>query len=310
MNEYSKNLYLPSGGLEYPPFVWLDKLKNDIKLLENDSNAYSSQFEYIMLLVKYHTKLPVDIYELLLQDFYFIWTHILLSDIFIDGDFFETIVCQEPGCRTKNKISIDFAGLDFKQYNKWNKITKKNEIISITIDNQEFIITFRHRKVKDNLDFSYLKLFYDNKNNVLFDLILYILPQVIKIEKDDKTKIEQLDYLSFFQYLRKLDIMEIYSILINFAETIGSENNVEFTCRNEKCKIKNNFLIFNDFTLSVIMPRVSNFEKAKDVYKGIFSLARYPIFNLIDVFNIPLRHEEHISKALNEIDFKAGTVMF
>jgi len=299
MDGYGKILYLPSGGMFYPSTAWAHKIKNNLQLLQIDSSSYDSEFEFMVTLISHYVKLPIDISKLLLQDFFFIWTHIAMTDLYNNNDFYAITSCTS--CGKTNKIIVPFDLLEFIQHTAWTPIRQ-----IMTVQSNEFEIVLRHRTVEDNLGYANMRLVYGG-NNAIFTCILFLLPQIISIIGPNG-KIPEAQWIDVLTNMRKAEIITLYENSVMLHNEIGLNNNLIFNCR--VCKANNKAYLYDSIQLCEILSRRQHSQEIQQYFTDIFQTARLPIFTVDSIQSMPLRFHEQITNAINTIDFHAGMMMF
>lgn len=303
MKPLYKHLYLPSGGKFYDPQVKYETLNFNFQLYEL-TKVFDSQIEFFVAVIDSITVLPVDINELYIQDFFYIWTNVLLTEILDSKKDYEiNDICNK--CNTLNSIEIQFGDLNFIQKNKWENFNLyfSEELL---INDEKYILKFRHRQVKDNFTYSTLGL--NNKTELIHEnYVNYLLTALEGIYHGDN-KIEEIHYVDFFNNCNRKVIKSLHNKYLKFSEEFGMENTIQWKCK--KCETKNSGLIFNNMINSIIAPSVYDKKKIQEFYGMIFSWARLPVFTYFEIMNnVPIKFASEINEALKEQDFQAGVVM-
>jgi len=309
---FEKVIYLPSGGFEYSPLVSFDRITFDYLQYINDPTNYDNEFESIVAVIKKYCKLPTDPNEIYLQDLYYIWMNILASDILFDSDDVRDYdlrlysTCINRKCNHTNKVNVLFEELNLKQINIYkNKIST---LFDIEYETREGIIKLkcRRRKVKDNLEYGYLRL--TEEDNINYSVILYICSQIISLEFNGKV-IDKKDYFDFFLYGSIDTITHIYHTLNEYEEDFGMQNIVKFRCA--KCKKINSTQIFNNIGISSI--NINLLDNSKNntnlTLKSLFELARLPMFNFDTVRLLEFKYFKNIYAVVGDMKFNSGIVV-
>jgi len=291
-HNFKKYIYLPSGGLSYPPNCWVSIVTNELMLLHANNSFSNTNFEYMCQIVKKYSILPIEIEELYLQDFYYIW--FMIFSLFITGKTYEvnTLICNY--CNANQKINIDYTKLIIRQ-NEYKSIPKK--IFEI----KEYKIQFGLRKVKHNLEFPYKSL---NKiNYYIIKIVLFLSQQVEQITIKDK----QINSDFFYEIISSLsikDLFVIYTDIIEYNKLFGIYDMFEFYCKNKECKKVNNFQLFNDFALCTFKlgGNISSSEITQ-FFKRTLGLLQLKIIDSEDYYSIPYINSEEFFTAFNQLDF-------
>jgi hypothetical protein len=299
MEGYKKFLFLPSGGqMGYKPHAWLYPITFEYQFAQIDKTS-NSLFEGFCSLVERNAILPVEITELSIQDFYFIISYFFSTDLFPKSDFAIYDSCN--GCSKTNKINILFGNLNYNGLHQW-----ADPVLYTKIHFKDYCITFRHRYVKDNLEYSNLQMLY-NTDNVIMSIIFLIIPLIAEFTIGGKL-IETSEYINALTVLRQKDILQIYNEYQNFIFSYGLDNRIDYNCLY--CGRENSTILFNDLQVARNYPDPVNMQNIEDLFKGFFFLARLPILKYDDVlYRLPIKHYDVISKVIQEMDFKSGVVM-
>lgn len=317
---YEKPLYLPSGGLSYPPFVWVKKIDLEFKFFHSDGTSYDSFFELILATIRHYCQLPIDPMELFIFDVYFIWTYFLINDLFFGENIYQTVTCEK--CRSKNKILVPYGEMDFELLHPWRKLETEKTLF-INLDETQISILIKHRRAKDNIIFSQLQLLYQEDEKNLLALIFYLIPQIVKItikEEDqlDAKIISESDYIDFLINLRAKDLFNLFSEVSKFNTSVGLANEIFYNCAGPigkdkeklpRCKHKNIVKIYDDFFLSLISPSPLMGTQLEKILSVTFNQARLPIFTIEELSKIPMRYDEIVDKVLSGMNFKGGMVL-
>lgn len=288
---FKKILFLPSGGLSYPPYAFIENVTNEITLLLYDKNSSNTEFEYMFQVINKYVKLPVDILELYLFDFYYIWSALLTLE-FNDDD--KHVIAKMCSCKEVNKISLFFSEHETRIYNKYTMPKIQKLYVKDNI-----IIEFELRRVKHNIDLQYYTLYNTIKSSMI-GLIHYVSSQIISIG-DGKEKFST-DIKDIFGYISSLtvnELMELYNYIIDFNETFGIENNLVYQCY--RCHKKNTAKIYEDMQLCVFYAHEFNVSKKIEFLKGTIDFLQLNILSIDDIINIPLKDSEVFNRAINEV---------
>lgn len=275
--QYSKYIFLPSGGAYYSPNSFIKIIKNDLSLLMVNSNLYNTEFEYIYQIIKNHVDIDIKNFNnLLLIDFYYLW--FVIKSNFIKRRTNEVFKGSCSKCLKEQSIGLNFEKLIIRQN------TKKEEINYLKIDGVEF----RLRTVADNLSFPYITM---NLKNITEKIIYYIWQQSISQKK-----------LDYFLSLPLKDILKIYSNLSEYNKVFGIYDNLKFKCN--ECGAENTFNIFNDFAYCQfnLAGMVGETDKI-EYYKNLLKILQTKIINTDDYYTIPYRDTSAFFGAFNQLDF-------
>lgn len=300
---YKKPLTLPSSHtLGYNSTVWLSSLRYNFHLYQEEA-VYDSLFEFFLTIIKHQAELPagLKLEQMYLQDFYFLVSYIIMTDLFKEDNYYNTEFCSK--CGNKNKVLISFGNLDFKIINPY--ISKIQTLKEVYLNG--FEITLRHRTVQDNIDLSALMLYYQS-DVYIFNRILYVMSQIVEIKKTDSdTIINQEDYFNLLRNLRTCDIKYLYETVLKMLSEFGFNNHLQYNCK--ACNALNDMKLYDNIILSYVQPSQFNVLKFEDTWKGFLELARLPIFQFSDVALLPLKHGNSLEKIITAMKFKRGEVM-
>lgn len=290
---FEKILYLPSGGLLYPPFAYLLPVTQELSFLETDPFAKSSTFEYYLTIIKKHIKLNIDILNLNLQDFYYILIYILTVDILQSTEYRTGDICIY--CQKMNKIFFDFSKLNYIVYNKYDSLVTKD----IVIKKDDVEITFERRKVAHNIEYGNLILQLENYDVYLY-IIHYFLTQIKELKFNNEI-INQNDYFIFFKNNRLSFISYIFNTLIEKEQDFGMENKVVYNCLH--CKQENKTIIFNNFYLSMMSADTGKniLFKQEEMLKYALNLSALPMMEFDKTFLMPLRFSKAFSNVMQNM---------
>lgn len=294
-NNFEKYVFLPSNGIEYSSDVWLKPITNEIREL-SINNYNNTEFEYLVQLIKLASKLPTDIENLFLFDFYYLYYTIKI--IFIKQDTREVIDIGCSKCNERQKVFMDYGNLLIKQNNF------KHKIEDLNIKSNDYNFIFEMRKVRHNLNFPYLCL---NLQNIFHKIIIFVWQQIKQIST--KNGIIQAQYhYELLCNLHLKDILQIYLELIEYNKIYGIYDTLKFKCK--KCDQDNTFALFNDINLSTIniSGKANSMDKVQ-YYKNILSLLQLKIVNLNDFMSLPYADVEHFYTAFNQLDLSLSQRM-
>jgi hypothetical protein len=304
MQYIPKTLYLPSGGLLYPPVAYIHKLDASYYLAELDANIYDTNFDKIQSIIKRFCLLPIDINNMLLSDIYYIYSYILTTDIVEDIYLLKTAYCSS--CDTFNKVSVSAANFNIQVYNPYDPICFNNEYV--TLHNTK--IKIRHRIVQDNLQYVALISLEENEYDelhIIKMMVYFVMTQIEEIIYNNKL-VHKKHWKEVLENLVTRDLFQLFNQTLEFNKTIGIYDKFKFVCKN--CGAKNYFWFFDDIIDNkVITQRTINREQLLIIIKSFISESRLPCFTLSDVMNRPLHYQEIYKEAIDSLDFKIGQVM-
>ncbi len=297
---FKKLLYLPSGGLSYPPFAWVTPLTQDLLLYQSDSNLFDSMFDYYHSIVARHTELPCPSLELYTQDLYYIWLFFLTTDLLRYGGYYIKTICKH--CAELSKIRIDIGELDINIINKFSTSMPKQ--FTIYKDGYNFI--FGYRKAYHNIEFSNLILNMENSDEDIAMLSLFLSTQMDDIV-NTKTKehIRQCDYVWLLQSLRFHDLLNLFDFVINKENDFSINQNIYFEC--QKCKKQNIMRLFDNLLLSfMITPDGKGvMGEQEQFFNNAFNMTRAPMMNYEEFLKIPLRYSPAMTNVIAQMDLSA-----
>lgn len=296
-------LYLPSGGIAYEPIIRYSPSSIGRMLDSLVPAMYNSSFEHIVQVVESVWKMDMPISELFLSDFFYLYAQIYILDINrMNDDFIRFDLC--PHCKKQNKILVHFAQLNINQNHPFKSNTKAITK-TLLIKETDATITFRRRKVKDNIEFGYLLMSDPNpsQNTASHVIPLYLCSQIEKIIYQNET-LDKRDYFDMLQSLTSSHLHSLYQAVLDFDNEIGMDNNIEYNCKY--CDKTNSIQIFDNILLSVIHAFDGmDYNSVIDRLHNIFSMSRLPIFGSIEeAMSMPLSLEEHMVEAVKKMDFR------
>lgn len=293
-HSFEKYIYLPSGGIKYPSDAWMLPATNELFMLSVDHNI-NTEFEYITQLIKKYTKLPVDIKELFLFDFYYLYY--IMKVVFIKGKTNEIIILGCHNCEHKQKVNIELSDLIIRLNNKFSL---PDYIINIG----EYEIEFNLRTVQNNLQFPYITMNYENN---FHKIITYIWQQIKQIKHNNKIILKEY----YYDIINNIPLKRLLDIFVNLNEynkIYGIYDSIKFTCN--KCETENDFTLFNDISLCTIQVKgkLNNFDMM-NYYKNILHLLQLKILNVNDYKSIPYKDVDNFFGAFGQLDFKISQRM-
>ena len=306
MNYIKKTIYLPSGGVEYSPLVFLDKIDASYVFMRSDHFSNESLFDTFASTLNHYCKLPVPVGEMYTSDIYYLWS--LMATIDLGRKFFTTgEVCDK--CKEEYSVSVYLEKLDVLIGNKFNGFTIPKA--NFTIEELNANIILRPRKVLDNYAFSAnIQQYMDRdgkETNTVYRYLNFIVTQIESIKIDGVDINQQL----FFDVIKSTSLdclFELYNKVKLLNKSFGIYDNFKSTC--PKCGHKNEGWLYDD--LSYSQPFITggtDGEQFKNLYMGLLQEARYPCNTFDDGFKRPLRYNDFFYNAMKEMDFQQGTIM-
>lgn len=292
----SKPLFLPSSGLEYSPYIKLQPLTKEAELFMHNQRNYNSIFELWFSIINKYIELPqINLEEMFLQDFHYIWKYISIDDLKNEEN---VAIDQCKFCKkyTEKKYSID--ELMLYEYNIYDQ---KPQTIKTIQFKQDYEISFRKRKVKDNFYLTY----FSNQTNV-YQAVHHLIPQIIDIKYKNESLPSYLyvDVLSSF-LINELTTLE--KIFKNFEE-FGFQLYIDTQC--QYCKKEIQIETNNDY-VATLVPKENNQKEQSiiDSYKTVLELARFPVGNFSILNRMKLNEEKYFYEAMYNINYSSGSII-
>lgn len=305
---FEKYIHLPTCGLTYDPICWLKPVSSEFNLAQYDTELYNSNLEFMVSIIKKYATLKVDITDLFISDFFYIWSVIRTGQTEGKAYYYDLSSCAEKDCGETNRLLIELAKFKVTLFNPLTD--KADNFLHKKIIYNNYELCFHLRTVKDCFLFSNLILSCNN----LIDLhITYLCVQLDYI-KDINTQqiINKDEYFYFFRSTKVKYILNVYETIRQFNNTIGIKNKTQYYC--VKCRSQNNFLLYDDFSLSVLSPHIHS-KSAKyqleELYKIHIMSVQYGWLSLDNILSIPIKDVDVYIKALNRVDFlpKVGSAL-
>jgi len=305
--DFKKALYLPSGGLSYPPYTWIKPITNEIQLFQADPNNGDSLLEYQLSIIDKYTELQVPILDLYLQDLNYLWMYFLMSEFISTGTYYIQSECKE--CKHKNLIAVNVNDISVTIYNRYTSRLEQE----IKMQYENISITFYRRKVRHSLEFGNLLLNIDLDEEsedieLLQKIALYMATQIKSLTIDD-SPVPENEYINFFLNIPYNEVFKLYLNLTKEEEAFGIESDIIYHCK--KCKYKQETYLFSNI-FSAIMNQVPDrkiLERQEQAFSYLFSVARLPIMSYEEIIKVPLRYGDSMSKALSKIEWSTGMIM-
>lgn len=277
-SDYKKYIFLPSNNISYSPSCWLIPPKYSFVLLNMQNNINNTNFEFFAQVMKEHLEAEVDVEDLFLFDFYYLWFS--FHTLFIKDEFDQVLKMNCAKCSETNSVKIASNKLLIRNYNQYEN----------NFGNFNYAgMSFRPRKVRDNLEYPYLSM---STPTFVEKVIVYLFQQ----STDEKTK-ENIHKLNF------KDLIDIFYKVIEYNKMLGIYDKVVYKCH--KCGHENSFHIYDDLELCSfnLMPPISSFDKTEN-YFGILNLMNLDLVNSTELFSLPYGDMEDFRSALNKVELK------
>lgn len=307
-NYFRKPIFLPSGGLDYPPFVWLAPITNELSLHEYDMTPGDSNFSSKLTLLEKYIESNVNLFDMFTQDINYIWSYMMIEDIVTDGIYHISHTCYKPNCRHINNVKIDMGSLDIKYLNIYDDDVDK----FFNYQSKEGLkIKLSRRRAKHNLNYGHI-LFSDTtkeKNEYAYQVNLFIVTQIEEILYNNII-VPKNEYIKCLKSLRLYEIDEILGLILSEENKFGIHNQLCFNC--VKCNEKNILYLFNDFQESKIVstdPIPNIINKQKELFKNIFEFARLPIMGYESYLKTPIRFIKGMGQAIQGMEFHNGSIL-
>lgn len=290
MYGFSKLLTLPSNGLEYNKFCYLKPVTIEYFLFADDieSEILNRTELYVNILRKY-VEIPVDITELYTYDLYFLWVNFITQ--ILEDKYFLHSICS--GCRHENKLAINLFDMSTDYYD--------NRDIYKTIEIQEknTKITYRRRKVKDNLEFGIKNLISDNEFSIP-QVAEFMASQITEIYCEDYI-VEKHEHKEFLEHnLQNNDVADLFKQFIK--QDFGVKNNLKYNCK--KCNHENHTDLFNNYGNSLFITEREVANQKKEVFKTLLELSRTPVVKIHELMQLPYSSLGDMLTVMQEIKFE------
>jgi len=285
-HNFKKLIFLPSNGLEYLPYASIKNVTMSLTLLTLDKNASNTDFENIIQIIERYVELPTSIFDMFVIDIYFIWASLLSLEINDSDKYVFGGICKH--CGEVNSISMNFS------QHKTNVIDRYKPFKQLKVKINKDTIVVNLRKTKDNIDYTYLKLYSKEKDNIT-NIIHYIISQIDYIETWDRLTDKQLIF-EYLQFLSYKDLVLLLELVSSYNHIYGIENELMYRCIN--CRKSNYTTVFDDFRFCVINPSGVNTNKIIGFYKDNIEFSQLSIMSIEDYMNIPYRDGEFFNQGL------------
>lgn len=292
MEYFSKPLFLPSNGLEYDKTCYINPPTLEFFLFYNDNFFNDSELEKQISFLKKYT--GIDPLELYTFDFYYI---LATYYVYLQAETVYHKPAQCIACSSIFRLETDLAKLP--QIKILPSGTDK--FLKTRFDIKEhFDVTYRRRKVIDNLEFSQLTMDKDKFPDAISRVIAFVLPQIDKIERSDGTIISRKNDIEKFLIFQKA--RTVYNVYEKLTEKdFGLDDRVVYKC--PECGFKNHTSLYDDIEMSVYYDRRQDNRDAFEYLKHMIDLNRFNFMNYGDIKNIPI----YYFATLNEAVTKLGT---
>lgn len=297
MKKFDKIIFLPSGGLFYPPFAWAQPITNDFLLFQSDTGLYDSIFDYQLSIIRRYVRTSVDVMSLNVQDFFYIWTYLYIADLDAKNGIFIETKCGEAGCKRDVRVFMDISKLSINILNVFSE-TVPNTLLCKT--NSGETIVFRRRKVEDNIIFSNLLLNSENSEEDWYTIVLFLATQIEKITHVPKS--EYVGYLSYKCSYR--EIVDLYLQVLDFEKQFGIDNRIYFQCPH--CKATQKTFLYDNLMNSMIFTKdVKGMAKTQEnVIDDALYMARFRLLNYNEYMeSVPLKMSPLMKSLISQMQF-------
>lgn len=305
MKYIPKTIYLPSGGLAYPPTAYIRKIDAAFNFAELNPDSYDTRFEMIQSTVNFYCDLPASISQMFLYDIYYLYSYILTSDIINDVYLTRGAVCSN--CGEVNRVSISAAEFDISFYDPFIPLDFENTFTS----SHRIEVELNQRTVQDNLQFAALMAQEENELDVLSYLkivVLFLVTQIKKINIVGKEAIEKKYWKDVLYSFISNDLFSLFEQALNYNKILGIFDKTKYVCT--ECGEKNYLWYFDDILDNrILVQKEANTEMMLNLIKGLISESRLPCFTINDVMERPIHFQELYGMAISDADFKMGSVM-
>jgi len=287
---FEKYFFLPSGGLLYPPDAWVSPVTLSYTFLIQDNVSSQTEFEHMAQIIKKHVRTRVEIEEMLLCDFYYLWTSITITDIYRKTYVTRKHRCQKCGHVTP--LLIDYANIPTPVHQKNSSSAKENLFI---IAEDDKIIEIERRKVKHNLRLPYISM---GKKDFLQSIIYYITQQTLSIEGVDEN-----DFYWYYRFKSYREVISIYSKIKKLNTEFGLHNALKYKCGNKMCGAQNYCHIYDDFGLCEFnMHGIGDGDKI-EFYRSRLQATQMNVLSVGEASQVLLRDFDSYNHAMNQIKF-------
>lgn len=298
---FTKPIYLPSGGLSYPPYAWITPLTQEYILHEYDTKKADSLFSDKLSILHNYITFPVDILDIYISDIQYVWMYILLEYVLDDQYYFLIGKCDQ--CNHEYHIKIDLTQTTISYFNKYNEIPH----IHLTYtprSNPKITFIIELRRAKHNIDYGTLLLSspHNYNNDFTYQSILYIATQTSSLYYNNEI-MPQYEYIPCLLSLSYYDVTQLLLQIYDFNYQYGIYNKYMSQC--PQCGYNSYFFLFNDLQEAQIQPyyQPTLLTKHSEIFKNIFEVIRLPIFNYQEYIRAPIHIIKPIIDALNNIEF-------
>jgi len=300
MKSFRKLLYLPSGGLSYPPFAWLYPITNEVGLYQADPQAYDSMFDYYLGIMERYCEIQVPTMELYTQDVYYIWLYFLLTDLLKHGNYYLKTRCRY--CNQEVSIMVDLGNLDITIRNRFTADSNKFQA-SMKHLTEDYIFEYGYRRVKHNVEFGNLQLNSEMADNDIYMASLYIASQLDNVTVLRGGKVDTSDYMGLLMNLRFHELLDLFDEMIACEDHFGINNKMFYQCK--QCEKVQTIRLFDNITNSTIAQEETKniLTRQENMFEGIFNLVRLPMMDYGDYLTIPVRFSLPISNVVSRMQF-------
>ena len=299
-----KTIYLPSGGIDYSPLVFVGKPDGAYAIMRLDPMGSDSNFDMLTSTVNHYCELPVPIKDMYTQDIYYIWSFLLTMDLMHGEDFKLKIPCSKSSCHYVNSVFLSVGTMDISILNKFNGDTLVERVFDSHLG---ISVGYKPRKGIANFDFGSAMTAH-NDPHLEITLSYFCATQAEWIKYDGKL-LPKHQWIQALMSLTYVELYRLYKDMIAYSKSFGIYDNFIFKCRT--CGTENQGWLYDDLISSFYTSGASNNKlgQLENVFKFSIEEARLPSFTLDDVYAQPIRYAERFSAALKEIKFQHGQVM-
>jgi hypothetical protein len=283
---FSKPLLLPSNGFEYEKICFISPPTFEFILFNDDPFFSDSELEkQISFVRKYTTADPLKLYTF---DFYYILANYHMY-LYEGADYEKPVRCLN--CGTVHRL-----GVDLKQLPNL-KILSSRASKELSMDMKDANITYRRRKIIDNLEYSQAVIDEDKFDTPEKKLIKFLLPQIVNIVHKENTYDQPEDIVKLLQYQSRKDLFFLYDSFTN--KDFGLDDRVRYTCTS--CKFKNYTSLYDDVEMSTYVPSEQNSQGAKLFFEQIINANRMRFVPYNEFKNIPLSYFKMVNDTMSEL---------
>jgi hypothetical protein len=127
--------------------------------------------------------------------------------------------------------------------------------------------------------------------------------------KINSVNVDKSHWYNFFINTNTKILTDIYYNLLKLDEDFGIWNELRYYCST--CNTEQTTFVFNNFYLSQWRPNENAriMTQQEDLFQGLLSFARLPVFDLPTLAALPVRFFKSIATAVGKIKFHSGVIM-